>query len=282
MKEQIQQLIAEGRTEEALALLAQHSSDAILLQARFNAGKKQYNMGLIEFSEWQRTQAQINYAALELASSVEKKGPATTGSTPSSSQGSASQAATAAASKPAVFMSYNHNDGRDMRAIKGELVDNGIQVFVDYSDMGAGDDIQSFIDRAFKENNFIISLISENSLLSGWVNKELSAAMLLNRLSSKWIPVALDKSCFDSEFYDRAMDSIDAEVERLRNLMKQALEKDRDTSPYEDDLKRQRDLKANLGTTLETLKKVLVVDISDIKLFDSGIAQIVKAIKGAS
>ena len=57
MKEQIQQLIADGRTEEALALLAQQSSDALLLQARYNNGKKQYNMGLIEFSEWQRTQA---------------------------------------------------------------------------------------------------------------------------------------------------------------------------------------------------------------------------------
>ena len=40
MKEQIQQLIADGRTEEALALLAQHSSDALLLQARYNNGKK--------------------------------------------------------------------------------------------------------------------------------------------------------------------------------------------------------------------------------------------------
>ena len=60
MLEQIQQLIADGSTEEALALLAQQSSDALLLQARYNAGKKQYNMGLIEFSEWQRTQAQID------------------------------------------------------------------------------------------------------------------------------------------------------------------------------------------------------------------------------
>ena len=49
MKEQIQQLIADGRTEEALALLAQHSSGALLLQARYNNGKKQYNMGLIVY-----------------------------------------------------------------------------------------------------------------------------------------------------------------------------------------------------------------------------------------
>ena len=76
MKEQIQQLIANGRTEEALAILTRQAFDlkglrafeaVRLLQTRYNNDKKQYNMGLIEFSEWKRTQAQINYAVLEEA-----------------------------------------------------------------------------------------------------------------------------------------------------------------------------------------------------------------------
>lgn len=73
VEEQIKMFIAEGRTEEALALLAQHSSDALLLQARYSDGKKQYNMGLIEFSEWQRIQGQINNAALELTVNISTK-----------------------------------------------------------------------------------------------------------------------------------------------------------------------------------------------------------------
>lgn len=68
MKEQIQQLIAEGRTEDALYWLIYYGiEDAQLLQARFNNGKKQYNTGLIDLSEWQRTQAQISYTARELS-----------------------------------------------------------------------------------------------------------------------------------------------------------------------------------------------------------------------
>jgi hypothetical protein len=66
----VRALIADGRTEDALALLTQYSDDALLLQVRFDNGKKQYNMGLIEFSEWQRTQAQINYYALQLVSNL--------------------------------------------------------------------------------------------------------------------------------------------------------------------------------------------------------------------
>lgn len=70
MTEQIKELIAEGRTEDALALLVKHNSDAVLLQARYNQAKKQQNMGMIDFGEWSRVQAQVNYAALEMASNI--------------------------------------------------------------------------------------------------------------------------------------------------------------------------------------------------------------------
>jgi len=63
----IKHLIATGQTEEALSHLAKFYPDTILLQARWNQGRKQYNMGLIENREWIRIQAQINYAALEIA-----------------------------------------------------------------------------------------------------------------------------------------------------------------------------------------------------------------------
>lgn len=79
IKAQIQELISLGKTEEALELLEQLTNDAILLQSRFNGAKKQYGMGLIDFSEWSRIQAQINYAALEMMNSVKdpKKGKGT-------------------------------------------------------------------------------------------------------------------------------------------------------------------------------------------------------------
>jgi hypothetical protein len=71
----IQELISLGKTEEALEQLEQLTSDAVLLQARYNGAKKQYSMGLIDFSEWSRTQAQINYAALEMLNTVKLAPP---------------------------------------------------------------------------------------------------------------------------------------------------------------------------------------------------------------
>ncbi len=74
MKAQIQELISLGKTEEALELLGQLTTDAVLLQSRYNGAKRQYSMGLIDFSEWSRTQAQINYAALEMMNSAKGTG----------------------------------------------------------------------------------------------------------------------------------------------------------------------------------------------------------------
>lgn len=63
----IQQLIANNQTLDALTLLLQTNSDAQLLMARYNGGKKNFALGTIDFGEWQRIQAQVNYAVLELA-----------------------------------------------------------------------------------------------------------------------------------------------------------------------------------------------------------------------
>jgi hypothetical protein len=81
----IQELISLGKTEEALEQLEHLTSDAILLQARYNGAKKQYSMGLIEFSEWSRIQAQINYSALEMVNTLRLAPPPPSAPTPSPS-----------------------------------------------------------------------------------------------------------------------------------------------------------------------------------------------------
>lgn len=72
MKEQIQILVAQGSTEQALDLLMRCNSDALLLKARYTQGKKQNNMGVIGFGEWSRLQSQVNYAILEMANSLKQ------------------------------------------------------------------------------------------------------------------------------------------------------------------------------------------------------------------
>ncbi|MFM8489657.1 MAG: TIR domain-containing protein, partial [Bacteroidota bacterium] len=143
MKEKIQELIADGKTENALELLKNCTDEALLLMARFSGLKRQYNMGMISFEDWTRTQNQINYAALELADQCK--------------EGAEKRSFSA-------FISYNHKDSSEMERVKGWLESNGVEVTVDVQDMRAGEDIESFIRSAFDKSRFELSMVSQNSL----------------------------------------------------------------------------------------------------------------------
>lgn len=260
MLEQIQQLIADGSTEEALALLAQQSSDALLLQARYNAGKKQYNMGLIEFSEWQRTQAQINYAALELAKSV---GKTSGGSQAAGGGGTNNPQPQANSSTKKAFISYNHGDAETALKVKGFLDANTVDVIIDSEDMPAGMSIMEFIQASIKNCDAVVSIVSSKSLQSGWVGQESVASMYAVWLADKkFIPVKLDNVAFDIDFQitaqetiNKNIDELDAKIEKLRKL-------GGDPRAFDDDRNRLFELKNNLGQIIQRLKSVLMVDVT--------------------
>ncbi|HAD14542.1 MAG TPA: hypothetical protein DCF33_19125 [Saprospirales bacterium] len=276
----IQELISLGKTEEALEQLEQLTSDAILLQARYNGAKKQYNMGLIEFSEWSRTQAQINYAALEMANAVKHTMAAEAG-TFRIGEGDATFTTGGGALHPSgqkVFISYSQKDMLAMRAVKNYLEGHDVHVHIDLNDLSAGESIQGFIDEALRNNNFVISIISKNSLQSGWVSKELVVAKFLNKTNSYWIPVSIDDAWSNNQFYFEATKEIDKKITEARKQITIAIKGNLDISPFIDDEKRLQELKANLGTTISDLKSVLVVDISG-QLFDIGMNKVIEKIK---
>lgn len=267
MKEKIQELIAAGKTEEALELLKNCTDEALLLMARFSGLKRQYNMGMISFEDWTRTQNQINYAALELADECKEGGENT--KKPSIKDEKRSVSA---------FISYNHKDSSEMERVKGWLESNGVEVTVDKQDMRAGEDIESFIRRAFDNSRFVLSMVSQNSLKSGWVSKEFNTALVLNNRTTRWIPVSLDKSVFEYEFYVKAMSDIEKMHDDMSALMIEALQKKMDITPLQDEMSRLKSVKANLGNTIAELKKVLIVDIAGSS-FDQGMMKVLESMK---
>lgn len=269
MKEIIQQLIADGRTEEALNTLAKTTDDAILLLSRYNSGKKQFNMGLIEFGEWSRIQNQINYAALELADRAQTPVPP---SYPTPTP--------APAARKKVFISYNHKNGDVMERVKAALEAQNIAVHVDVEDMQAGTPIQEFIDNAFKTSDMVLSVISRQSLMSGWVNKELNVAKVLKTLQSAWIPVSIDDAIFNPDFIFEAYAEIDQKREQMRERLQKALDADMDLAAFTAELKRQQDLKNSLSDTIAELKNILVIDITGDQ-FEAGMRRVLQKINGA-
>jgi len=274
MREQIQQFIAEGRTEDALALLVQSNSDAVLLQARYNQAKKQQNMGMIDFGEWSRVQAQVNYAALEMAGKVKDT------SSSSSSTASNTTTSTSTATKPGkkVFISYNHGDSDVAVQVRDFLEKEGIDVILDQDDMDAGGSIMHFIQESIKKADAMVSIISSKSLQSGWVGQESIASIYAVWLADKkFIPVRLDTVVFDSKFQITALTSIKNKIQELDSDIQTIRELGSDARDLEDDRKRLFDLQKNFSTILFTLKGVLMTEINEEK-FSPGMKKVLGSI----
>ena len=275
MKEQIQQLIANGQTKEALNLLVQISDDAVLLQSQFSNGERQFNLGTIDFSEWQRIQARVNFAALEL---VGKTGSPPVAPQIRPEQGKQTHAADDA--KSGVFISYNHDDRDQVDKIRAALENSGLSVFIDTDDMAAGQPIKEFIQNRMKEKGFILSVVSQNSLRSGWVGIESDLSFYSQLFGGRmFLPVRLDNSFLQDDFLLEAIGFIDTKLVDLDAKIQKAKELRVSALPYESKRNRLQELRENLPKILDRLQNVLTVDVSDTN-FDNGMQKVVSTIKG--
>lgn len=274
MREQIQQFIAEGRTEDALALLVQSNSDAVLLQARYNQAKKQQNMGMIDFGEWSRVQAQVNYAALEMAGKV--KSGSTSSTSTSTNSGSSTTSTTGSGKK--VFVSYNHGDSEIARKTCTYLENAGLDVILDQDDMAAGRSIMEFIQDSIKRADAVVSIVSSKSLQSGWVGQESVASIYAVWLADKkFIPVKLDNVVFDIDFQITASENLIQKIDELKAKIKKLESLDLDSPGSRDDLSRMIELKNNLGKIMQRFTSVLMLDISGDN-FESSMKKVLAAI----
>jgi hypothetical protein len=74
------------------------------------------------------------------------------------------------------FLSYSHLDEAFARALASALRSAGIDLFFDQRDLHVGDLLLDRVMKAIALRDYIIALISRNSVKSRWVREELCAA----------------------------------------------------------------------------------------------------------
>lgn len=271
----VRDLIAAGRLEDALDILAKSNPDAVLLKGRYSSGKRQYSMGLVDFSEWQRVQNQIAYAALELAGDAGKGAGA---KDPSPGAGTPPSPAVAATRKK-VFISYNHGDSDTAVQLHDTLDGAGFDVIIDRKDMPPGMDILEFIQQGIKNADVVLSIVSAKSLQSGWVGQESVAAFYAIWLADKqFIPVKLDDVVFDIDFQIEAQENLNAKIEELDGKLDRLRKVGGNTIAFEKNRQRMFDLKANLGNIIDRLNSKLILDVRPPQFADS-VQRIIKSIQ---
>ena len=93
-----------------------------------------------------------------------------------------------------VFLSHNSKDKPFVRELAGTLRDSGVDVWLDEAEINIGDSLIEKIGSAIEYTDFICAVISNNSIGSSWVQKELSLAMTKEIANREVVvlPVLLD------------------------------------------------------------------------------------------
>ena len=87
-----------------------------------------------------------------------------------------------------VFISYSHKDKPFVSKLVADLASMGAKVWVDLIEMKVGDSIVKKIQDGIEDSEWLIVVLSPDSVDSGWVTKELSAA-LFNELEREQVYV---------------------------------------------------------------------------------------------
>jgi hypothetical protein len=192
--------------------------------------------------------------------------------------------ARATAAQPAaqsVFLSYNHADTADASAIRDTLGGAGIAVRMDVEAMPPGMAIRDFIRESIRATNATVCIVSERSLLSGWVAQEtaLALAALNQWINRRFIACYLDTAFLDTEFRLRATEFIDARLVEIEKLFPQYAQRRIDTVDLNAEKSRLFELRHQLGAILERLRGSLCLDIR-LPARAASLAKLVQSLRG--
>ncbi len=180
------------------------------------------------------------------------------------------------ANRPSVYISYSHADRETGEKIIDYLHKNNLRVVIDFNNMVAGESIEDFIERA-QESQYYILIISQHSLKSGWINYDVNRFFKKGRLSS-FIPVRVDTTLFDDDYVIEALNSTHQKIEDLAQKSQQIKKLGANSDYYlQGSIARLKAVTAELPTLIESLRSLLVLDISTNN-FEINMAKVVKRI----
>lgn len=179
-----------------------------------------------------------------------------------------------------VFISYNHADATIVNDLAQRLKDIGITVILDSQAMLAGTEIKSFITKSILSSQAIISIVSESSLLSGWVGVETINTLAYKEFfpNTKFIPCNIDNEFFDDNFVANSVTKIQNRIDEIDGIIAAQNKLGIDSLNFNEEKTRLHYLKSNLSNIVGHLKGGLCIDISPGNL-EINFQKIVEAIK---
>jgi hypothetical protein len=103
------------------------------------------------------------------------------------------------------FLSHSSRDKHFVRKLAADLVASGVKVWLDEQRILVGDSIPEKIAQGLAESDFFLIILSEHSVNSDWVKKELSGALVreIERRKVTVLPIKLDSAKMPDSIADK-------------------------------------------------------------------------------
>jgi TIR domain len=122
-----------------------------------------------------------------------------------------------------IFISYSRQDRSSIDKVLENLIQQNTYVWIDTSELNAGDHISSKIRDAVKTSRALLFFLSKSSVKSKWCREELSVALMreLNENHILILPVLLEDcdipECLDGRLYIDLVKDFDDGIKLLNN-----------------------------------------------------------------
>lgn len=269
-------LLSQGKIKNAISELGKMlnsqgddelKSELTALSARFNNNEKQKRKGVISEADYQIEWNKILAAFTSLVQEYQENASAGASKDIKDTSGRT------------VFISYNHKDQEIAFKLKDALKSNALNVIIDAESMRAGDAIKVFIEDSIANSDVTLSIVSNASLLSGWVGMETINTFFDAKINKdrQFIGCYLDDDFLNNKFTLKAVGKIDEDISEIENLMSDYAEKKVDTSDLNTEKTRLYDLRNNIDKIVGQLRSSLCIDIRGEKL-EKNLNKILEAI----
>ncbi|MBS1511974.1 MAG: toll/interleukin-1 receptor domain-containing protein [Bacteroidetes bacterium] len=176
-----------------------------------------------------------------------------------------------------VFISYNHGDELVTKELCTALLQQNIPLIVDspntaqsskVQNMIAGDSINTFIKKSVLQSKITLMIVSENSLLSGWVATETVNTFFFESFDDrkKFIACYSDDKFLNNDFAGDAIRQIDSKLAGINTEIAERIKQQADSRDLNDQKTRLLSLRANLDLIIQRLQNSLCIPIANGKL----------------
>ena len=181
-----------------------------------------------------------------------------------------------------VFISYNHHDKETAGSLEQLLQKNDLDTILDSKDMVAGTDIFAFVKESVQRAAVTLMIVSEKSLLSGWVVTEAINSFFLESFDpgKSFIGCYTEGSFLDPAFTNKAITLVNEKIRVTQQQLDERNALGADSRDLNQQKTRLLTLKANLDLLISRLQNSLCIDIAGGNL-EKNFPAIEKAIREA-